>query len=384
MSNLTGLFLGAGASCDLAMPLVWELTDELRNLLLPAKLRSLNDSAKSQGLGFADDEIDTLVALLGTPNLHYEAVLGHLEVQFLRTTGQRYHGLYSWLVEIVYFLLYNRHIQNVGFIEKNIHLLEGISRLTKNNAPLWIFSLNHDLIIECLAVKYKIPLNCGFTKSTVKLPRRDANGSKIGELDAETIPVDELKRGMPFLNQGEPGINLLKIHGALDVFLFDDTKYVLRLLPKEETVSGVIESLRAANEDLIYVRGNPPSPARTYNEITYADDAGEMQFLRRTLLAGAFKFNNRLSQVLPDAFLSQFRTQINCVTTLLCIGYGFGDSHINQVIREWLERSADRQLEIIAPIKPKIGPVPPPFILHLPTQVTVTNSTASDYLARIL
>jgi len=39
---LTGLFLGAGASVEVGMPLVEELTEKLKNELTPDKLRELN------------------------------------------------------------------------------------------------------------------------------------------------------------------------------------------------------------------------------------------------------------------------------------------------------------------------------------------------------
>ena len=51
---------------------------------------------------------------------------------------------------------------------------------------LWIFSLNHDLIIECLAAHYNIPLHCGFTTDAVALPRRNRSGAKTGDLRAES------------------------------------------------------------------------------------------------------------------------------------------------------------------------------------------------------
>jgi hypothetical protein len=40
--RLTGLFLGAGASVEVGMPLVPELTAELKGWLTPDKLRELN------------------------------------------------------------------------------------------------------------------------------------------------------------------------------------------------------------------------------------------------------------------------------------------------------------------------------------------------------
>jgi hypothetical protein len=142
-------------------------------------------------------------------------------------------------------------------------------------------------------------------------------------------------------------------------------------------VSGVLQALRATNEELIYLHpAEPDRPQKIINEIAYADDQGEMQFLRRSLLAGAFKFDRRHTQVLPLRLLDYFRSHINAVTSLICIGYSFGDSHVNQVIREWLEFSPDRQLKIVGP---KVESIPA-FLLHLAPQIVLTSSTATDYL----
>src|SRR5215510_10579195 len=101
-----------------------------------------------------------------------------------------------------------------------------------------------------------------------------------------------------------------------------------------------------------------------------------MQFLRRTLLAGAFKFDSRRRQVLPPRLLDYFRASINHVSTLICIGYGFGDTHINQVFREWLEFNAGRKLEVVGSGTKHI----PPSLLHLASQVVLRDATATEYL----
>jgi hypothetical protein len=101
-----------------------------------------------------------------------------------------------------------------------------------------------------------------------------------------------------------------------------------------------------------------------------------MQFLRRTLLAGAFKYDQHHSQVLPLFFFEQFRNYLNCVTVLMCIGYSFGDAHINEVLRHWLEQTAIRRLEIVGP-----GTKNTPAILsHLSTQITLIDKTATECL----
>ncbi len=236
MKPITGLFLGAGASYEAGMPLVWELTSELKTWLTPEKLRELIVGWRSQGAVFSDAVIEDLVSVLVRPDMHYEALLGHLETQFMRhnhigARGNEYHGLYSWLIEMVYYLLYYRQINNRAFLDKHLHRFDGIGALINDSTPLWVFSLNHDVMIETIAARLSIPLHTGFGSSTIRLPRRDQTGRAIGELRAETLTLDQLdNKTMFYPNPLQPGIYLMKIHGALDVFTFNDGKDVLKLL----------------------------------------------------------------------------------------------------------------------------------------------------------
>ena len=374
--SLTGLFLGAGASYEAGMPLASELTAELTEWLTPAKLRDLNKSWCLQGGGYPDQVIDDFVSMLSRADQHYESLLGYLEVQFIRHSplSQHYHGLYSWLVEIVYHLLYFRHTKNVDYIQRNLAFYDGVSVLAEQNKPLWIFSLNHDTLIECLAIRQDIPLSSGFTDEVVTLPRRNHQGAIIGHLSATVLPGDQLESSaMSFFRHGSHGLNLLKLHGSLDVFTFRDGKDLLKILPLGDGIDGPLRALRAANEDLRYW---PPLPVAATNEIIYADHTGEMQFLRRSLLAGAFKFDPRHQQVLPPRLLEHFRSYINYIQTLVCIGYGFGDDHINKIVREWLDFSQERRLVVVAPDAVSI----PQMLLHVATQVELHSVNATDYL----
>jgi hypothetical protein len=125
--------------------------------------------------------------------------------------------------------------------------------LARGNTPLWVFSLNHDLIVECLAAHYDLLLDCGFS-GTNSLPLRDERGARLGELPVQTLEGDHFKAsGLNFKNLTEPGINLIKIHGALDVFTVNDGRDLIKLAPTGSGVRGVLQSLRAANENLVYV-----------------------------------------------------------------------------------------------------------------------------------
>ncbi len=363
------------------MPLAWDLTAEIRAWLTPEKLRELNAGWRSQGGGHSDAAIDSLAALLLDQSIYYEQILGSLEVNFKRHGNQRqdYYGLYAWLVELVYILLYQRHILNGNIITHSLRYLEGIAGLARSMKPLWVFSLNHDLIVECLAAHYDIRLDCGFSGERA-LPLRDKTGTRIGDLSVAFLKGNLLATsGLDFRNLSEPGLNLIKLHGALDVFTIDEGRDLIKLTPSGKGVAGVLQSLRAANENLLYADPRMlGGKVKTTNEISYADDVGIMQFLRRTILAGAFKFDQQSTQVLPPAFLKQFKDYLLQVSHLVCLGYGFGDVHINKSLRQWLEFTGTRRIEIVAPGNKTC----PTFLGHLADQVISVDAFATDYLER--
>jgi hypothetical protein len=380
MTTRTGLFLGAGASYEAGMPLVAELTDEIKDWLTPDKLRELNAGWLAQGNGIPDAVIKDFISVLVRPDMHYEALLGYMEAQFRRSREfrQQYHGFYSWLVELVYHLLYTRQVSNDTFFKRRLSLYDGLRALADANTPLWVFSLNHDVIVEAIAARLNIPLHTGFSSTIETFNRRDASGKTIGELRGEVLTKDTLeKHAMNFPNPPQPGIYLLKIHGALDIFTFNEGEDLLKLLPTGPGQEGVFDALRAANEGLFYeIPEVPGARAKAMNEICYPDKEGVLQFLRRSILAGAHKFDERGQQVLPKGMLKHFRSNLNFVTHLVCIGYGFGDLHINLALREWLEFTPERIIEIVSPGARDI----PSFLIHLSPQVRITPKTATDYL----
>jgi len=356
------------------MPLASELTTELTTWLTPQKLRTLNESWRSRGGGYSTQVIDDFVPVLSRLDQNYETLIGHLEVQSQRDSQneQGYYGLHAWLVEMVYHLLYYRHVNNPLYIQRQVPYYQGLCSLVENNRPLWVFSLNHDLIIECIASYYHLPLSVGFNDEVVTLPRSRSGGGLPDALRAEVLLGQHLpSRAMPFLPPDTRGINLLKLHGGLDIFTFRDGKDLLRILPLDDSIDGILGSLRSANEDLSVSRDVFPT-----NEIAYADHAGVVQFLRRSILSGVFKFDPRTHQVLPRNLLQHFKTYLNSLQTLVCIGYRFGDEHINTILRRWLETTPSRRLLLVGP---SAKSVPPP-LLHLAPQIDVRPLTATDYL----
>ena len=381
--RLSGILLGAGASYDSGMPLQVELTKELTTWLTPQKLKCLNDNWRNQGGGYSDTTIDDATKILQDKRVTYEHIIGYLEVQTkrIRERSNEYHGLRAFLSEIIYYLLKEKHVLNETFILRSMRYFAGLESLLETNTPLWVFSLNHDLVMECFAAHNRIPVRYGFSDDLVHLPRRGADGSEIGEIEASVTLSGQLrKHALNFFTLGEKGINLLKLHGSLDEFAFQDGQDLLKLLPSDNSVRGVLSVLRAANDEVRYVDPRwPGGVPRPPNEIIYADAEGEMQFLRRTPLAGAFKFQRQSNQNVPMELLTYFASALGKLATLTCIGYGFGDQHVNQAIRDWLERRDDRRLTIVDPALERA----PTMLLHLTPQIELVNSKATDYLDAI-
>ena len=189
----------------------------------PNKLEQLNSGWRANGSGYSDEAISTLSAVLTAEYMTYEHIMGHLQVHFSRKGDQGYHGLFAFLSEIVYALLKERHILNTERLERSISYLSGIKGLTVTNRPLWVFSLNHDLILECFASHAGLPMKSGFNEEVIHLPRRNMSGARIGKLQGRVLRRSELASGrVDYFKLGEHGINLLKLHGSLDEFVFND------------------------------------------------------------------------------------------------------------------------------------------------------------------
>lgn len=369
----TALFLGAGFSYEFGMPLVWELTKEMRNWLTPEKFRSLNDGWRLQDNGNSEKTVSMVCELLSRDDLHYEALVGAIEVYSNRHENRSIRNelehVRQWLLELIYMFLHQRHVLNKAFFKTSIQMHRGLLSLIDSHTPLWIFSLNHDLIIELFAAEFSIPLRTGFSKSTstLYLDEHKRVGLKFASIKRDEI----LKAQSNYFTPGERGINLLKIHGGLDIFGFDDLKQYLCLEPDDRSIDGYLEALSQLDPQ------ERPLFKPT-NEILGWDENGEIQFLRRSILSGVFKYDRAKStQIVSQDTLGLFKSSLNHVEKLIILGYGLGDQHINVVLREWIEFSSKRSITIIDPRITKR----PSFLDHVPEQVEIQQVSSLDFFA---
>ena len=368
------------------MPLRAELNAELLAWLGPDSLRRLNATWRARGFGHPDDVIDDVAARLGPESFDYEALLAHLEAQYLEDAreghARAYHGLYAWLAQLVYQMLYRRQVERRDSYREGLQYFEGLTHLANANQPLWIFSLNHDVLVECIAALFGIEVSCGFSQRRMALPCRNASGQPIAVLTGQLLTDAEMASGrLGFFGPGQPGINLLKLHGALDVFTLGEGRDLFRILPAEETFDAIIDALQIANEGLLdpnLVSSLVPDALSVTNRIPYLDANDRPQVLGRTLLASAARLTDPYPQLLQRRQLAYFRANLEPVERLVAIGYGMTDGEVNEIVQEWLQAGAARRLEIVAPGIAQV----PLFLRPWDAQVELTAASATIYLER--
>jgi hypothetical protein len=370
------------------MPLRADINAEILAWLSPASLRRLNDTWRARGSGHPDEVIEDVARFLTESGFDYETLLDHLEHCYLDDAREgfaaAYHALYAYLAQVVYQLLYRRQVERRDSFREGLQYFQGIVPLARQNRPLWIFSLNHDVLVECIAALFGIEINCGFSPRTITLPCRKAQGAVVAALEAELLTDAEMASGMlPFCKPGWPGINLLKLRGALDVFVLGGGRDLVRLKPHDETFDAIIDALQIANEGLLdatLAASLVPDALAVTNQIPYLDHDGQLRLLGRTLRASAARLTDPFPQLIERRRLEYFRGSLAQVDRLVAIGYGMADADVNEIVGEWLAASAHRQLEIVVPGSQQL----PPFLWKLGGQVEVTAASATTYLERFL
>jgi hypothetical protein len=368
------------------MPLRADVNAEILAWLSPASLCKLNETWRARGFGHPGEVIEDVARFLTEEEFDYEALLAHLEARYLDDAregfAEAYHALYAWLAQIVYQMLYRRQVERRNSYREGLQYFEGIVPLARHNRPLWIFSLNHDVLVECIAALFGIEINCGFSQSTLSLPCRNASGAVIATLTAEVLTDAEMASGeLPFCVPGWPGINLLKLHGALDIFVLGESRDLIRLKPNDETFDAIIDALQIANEGLLdaaLAASLVPDALAVTNQIPYIDGNNQLQVLGRTLRASPARLTDPFPQLMQRRRLEYFRGSLTRVDRLVAIGYSMTDSEVNEIVGEWLQTSSHRRLEIVVPAIQQT----PPFLLPLSRQVELVPASATTYLER--
>jgi hypothetical protein len=361
-----GLFLGAGASVECGMPLVWDFTKTLsQNILsrLDIKLFDFHDDAEIKS---------KFTSIFTSETMHYEEMVKALEnwklVSKSTKESQVVDGLIKQVTECIQLLLLEIQENCLPRMKVIFENYFGIEALLKSQNRLEIFSLNHDLIVEELCSFYNIDLKDGFYAN------REHAYKDLGEF--RLITSKELSNGnLDFFEENEMGVNLLKLHGSFDIFAIEDKKTYIKAVG-DESFGSYISAIR--NIESKSLECCQKIQTRGINELFVNDSSGELQFLRRSLLSGGHKFKDKFEQVAPIALFEAFKNRINNVQDLVIIGYGFGDEHVNYVLLKWME-NAQSILTICNPYCEE----PPEFLNSFQNRVKIVKKGMTDYLLSI-
>ncbi len=218
------------------MPLhIWDLTGEFKGYLTPKHLRELNTGWRLQDGGCDDSVIETAITLISREDLHYENILGSLQTASNRRDepfAKDYYELYQKMVEIISLLLYPRQSGSNNYIVQCLPPFEGLAEFVKKSSPVWAFSLNHDVMLQVIAQHCGIPVRDGFWPDKVLTISSNKPAGTKSFLLADVLCEEDLNNvRLHLFGPGEPGINLLRLHGALDIFSFRDGRDLCRLRP---------------------------------------------------------------------------------------------------------------------------------------------------------
>lgn len=342
---MQALFLGAGASFDCGLPLTWELTAEIQRWLTPERLEAYNAGWEAQGARWNEAVIARVNELVADDDQHYEqilAVLAHEAQTAPYDFLQRdYRSAYCFYAQTVYAFLLERQAKNFSFASVVLEDYSSIKNLLELNRPLWIFSTNQDVVVELLAARLGVPLKDGLRHEET-MSAGDGTATRNLKF-ARLTATDEQAPVLDFFAAGEYGINLVKLHGGLDLFFADEGRTLLKLKPDPQRLNDYLA-------DLVFI--NQVNQALTLkqdglvtNRSLYRDAEDKLQFFERSLIAGYQHFSENLPTAMVDAH-QLLQQVLPRVEELIVIGSRLENTRVNQLLAKWLEDDRRRLLVV--------------------------------------
>lgn len=166
---MQALLLGAGASFDCGLPLLWELTAEIRRWLTVERLQAYNLGWQASGANWNAIVIEEVAQLLSAQDMHYEQIIVALQQRSVNAADavlkKDFNAAYIFFLQALYGLLLERQVNNASYTNVALKDYHGLKKLAEQNKPLWIFSLNHDVVVEQLAGQLGIRVKSGFNET---------------------------------------------------------------------------------------------------------------------------------------------------------------------------------------------------------------------------
>lgn len=352
-----GLLLGAGFSYDLGMPLAQELTDVLLGPVTPHAAQELARAmarVRPYGADRPPNEqalsecFDVLLAYKAAHGANYEAMLAQVEGLARRPDGsqsdrdsahyllaalyERIHDILSLYQAAAYELLY----------PKNFRWYANLGNLLAAQET-WVFTLNHDLLLECLALDLKIPISYGDVASKEFPVSNLEMHERIRFSCIDRSHYNSASAG--FLRE-QSGINLVKLHGGLSEHDYDDKNTICNL-ELNRTSSQELMDEHAKVARMAYYQNGVSAQAAKERFVT--NSAGQCDVLGKAMLTGGYKYSTTANPKAGEEKLALFDHVLGGLDELTIIGYGFGDKHVNFRLSHAMARRDDLSMRIVDP-----------------------------------
>jgi hypothetical protein len=353
-----GLLLGAGFSYDLGMPLVGELTKVFLGIFNDEKIGKLAIVLSSQSPYTRERPINGKAITAGLNRLldykkakgsNYEEFLAGLQtLSGIASPNQSDRDSYHFLFVIFYGIihevlcLYQQASYEILY-QKNREWFRKLENLLSEQET-WVFSLNHDLCVEYLALDFKIPITYGddgkiaFPVSNLDLKRQ----IEFSFAERKKLHVDNAG-----FFKGVRGINLVKLHGGLSELEYKDETLLCNLKLDKSSSRQLADDFRLCNEMAYYHLGKKIGGGK---DRTITNQDGTLDIISNSMLAGGKKYSETSKIKEGEEKLKIFDDVLRNIDELTIIGYGFRDEHINFRISNALLLNQNLRVVIVDPV----------------------------------
>jgi len=336
-SMKSGLLLGAGFSYDLGMPLTIELTEVFLNLFTYETVERLGSAMSLQSPFGNDRPINRNAIMSGLASLleyknsegkNYEAFLGELQKRAgvsspTQSDRDSYHYLFDYFYQVIHaaLCLYQELSYDIMY-SRNRQCFSELKTFL-SDAETWVFSLNHDLYLEYLALDLNIPITYGDDRN-LELPVSNLDLSK--RIQFSYTERKGWSADHPGFLKGIPGFNLVKLHGGLGEFGYKDDTLLCNLQLDKQSSLGLARDFGQCRRMAYFENGKPVLDGQDRG---ISDLNGNFDIISNSMLTGGRKYSGTSKVKEGEEKLQSLDNVLRGLDELTVIGYGFGDEHIN-------------------------------------------------------
>lgn len=362
-----GLLLGAGFSYDLGMPLSVEFTEVFLGIFNKENVKSLatalaKSDPYSKGRPINKEAIFNGFDLL----LEYKNNKGNNYEEFLQTIQDKQNELgssqsdkdsYNYLFSVFYEMIHTilsiyQKLSYETVYEKNIRWFSKLENLLSEKET-WVFTLNHDLYMECIALDFGIPITYGDNEN-ISFPLSNLDMDKNVNLTCSRR--SNLDTGDTGFFKDKKGINLVKLHGGLSELHYKDNEVLCNLPLNSNSSAELIANFKQL-ENMAYYHQGQKVPSGKDRVIT--DSNGELDIISKSMLTGGRKYSKTSKIKKGEEKLKIFDDELMKLDELTIIGYGFGDKHVNFRLSNAMLLNENLTIRIVDPVNCK-----PPEVLE--------------------